>query len=209
MLESSLVERVRVRAGFAGRAETLRAVRATLMAIGERLSDDERALLAREVPGAFARALDRVAYLGDFDSEELYARVARHEAVGLGFAVEHAQIVCEVLGELMAAEPARRLRRALGVSIASLFDAHPEVPEIPRSVSAAGSTLATGRAGSGHPLSESRPDRAQASSVARGGNAHGETKLSSAQGPTQERLHETLASGRPGSTHPIAESKRH
>jgi hypothetical protein len=59
-------------------------------------------------------------------------------------------------------------------------------------------TLSEGKPGSRHPLSEARLDRAQSNSVARADEPHADTKLSSARGLTQERLHETLAVGRPG-----------
>jgi hypothetical protein len=59
-------------------------------------------------------------------------------------------------------------------------------------------TLASGRPGSRHPISDARPNRAHAHSVARSDNPHGDTKLSSSHGFTQERENETLADGRPG-----------
>jgi hypothetical protein len=64
-------------------------------------------------------------------------------------------------------------------------------------------TLAEGRPGSPHPLSEARPERAHSHSVARTDNPHGDTKLSSASGLTQEREQETLAAGHPGPDRPL------
>jgi hypothetical protein len=52
-------------------------------------------------------------------------------------------------------------------------------------------------------MSEATADRAHADSVARSDAPHEDTKLSSARGTTQERLHETLAEGRPGPRRPI------
>jgi hypothetical protein len=66
-------------------------------------------------------------------------------------------------------------------------------------------TLAEGRPGSHHPLSEARPERAHSHSVVRADNPHGDTKLSSAVGFTQEREQETLAAGHPGSDRPLSE----
>jgi hypothetical protein len=58
-------------------------------------------------------------------------------------------------------------------------------------------TVAEGHTGSNRPLSESAPERAHAHSVAKNPNPHADTKVSSSEGPTQEREDETLASGRP------------
>jgi uncharacterized protein (DUF2267 family) len=207
MNEDQLVSRVSGLGGFAGRAEAMRAIRATLLALGERLRDEERSRLARDVPPSAQSVLDRAAYAGDFDRDELYARVARHEGVDRGFAVEHAGLVCGVLGELLSDEAMVHLRKELGPSIAALFEERPPIDEVPRSRSTAGSTLASGRDGSRHPLSEARSDLAHRGSVARSENPHGDTKLSSARGLTQERTEETLATGHAGARRPIAETK--
>ncbi|HEY2509327.1 MAG TPA: DUF2267 domain-containing protein, partial [Polyangiaceae bacterium] len=71
MVEENLISRVRELGGFDGRADALRALRATLLALGERLRDDERAVLSRELPAELSLALERCAYLGDLDREEL------------------------------------------------------------------------------------------------------------------------------------------
>jgi uncharacterized protein (DUF2267 family) len=181
MQESSLVSRVRERAGFAGHAEALRAIRAVVMAVGERLHDDEREALGRTLPESLAPALGRVAYAGDFDRDAFFSRVARHEAVAMCFGVEHAEVVCQALGALLPEEELIRLRRQLGASIGALFDAPEEIPTIARTTSTAGSTLSSGRPGSRHPISESRADRAQSNSVVRTENPHGDTKVSSAR----------------------------
>lgn len=47
----------------------------------------------------------------------------------------------------------------------------------------------------------------QSESVAKSENPHADTKLSSSHGLTQEREHDTLAEGRPGSKHPLSEAK--
>jgi hypothetical protein len=44
-------------------------------------------------------------------------------------------------------------------------------------------------------------------SVAANDNPHGETKLSSSRGTTQEREHETLAEGHPGAKHPLSDAQ--
>ncbi len=81
------------------------------------------------------------------------------------------------------------------------------VPKPRGFMAASRGTLAEGRPGSAHPLSEARPERAQSQSVARADNPHGDTKLSSATGLTQEREGETLATGHLGSNRPLSERK--
>jgi hypothetical protein len=59
--------------------------------------------------------------------------------------------------------------------------------------------IASGRPGSTRPLSAANPRVLEhRHSVARNGDPHGDTKLSSARGLTQEREGETLAAARPG-----------
>jgi uncharacterized protein (DUF2267 family) len=186
----------------------MRAIRATVMAIGERLHDDERAQLARDLPDSLQEAHGRVAYAGDFDRDAFFALVARHEAVSRGFGVEHAEVVCAALGELLPTEAVERLRRELGPAIARLFEAREEPESLERSAPAAGGTVATGRPGSRHPISEGRYDNAHSQSVVRSNNPHGQTKLSSARGLTQERERETLATGHPGAARSLAEADK-
>jgi uncharacterized protein (DUF2267 family) len=158
MDEGILVGRVAELAGFHGRTDAARAIRATVIAIGERLRDDERAALGRALPGAFTTALERAAYAGDFEKSDLFARVARHGGVGPGFGAEHAQVVCQALGELLPAETLTRLRKELGPSIGELFLPPEPIPSIEREPSVTGSTLAAGRPGSRHPVSDAHVD---------------------------------------------------
>ena len=57
-------------------------------------------------------------------------------------------------------------------------------------------TLATGRAGSAHPLCDASAPAGQTHSVACNPSPHADTKLSTSSGLTQDRLRETLAEGR-------------
>lgn len=59
-----------------------------------------------------------------------------------------------------------------------------------------GHTLADGKPGSRHPLSEANPSHGQSHSVAESANPHADTKLSSSKGTTQEREKEDLAEGK-------------
>lgn len=95
---------------------------------------------------------------------------------------------------------------------AELFAPRPRAgeppPHVHRAQPSVGATLATGRPGSLHPLSEGRPDQGHSHSVARSASPHEDTKLSTSRGSTQERLGETLAEGRPGPSRPLSEEDR-
>ncbi len=132
MNEELFVSRVEQLGGFEGKAEAMRAIRATLVSLGERLQDDERSALSRALSPAFRALLERAAYAGDFDRDGLFARVARHGGLDRGRAVESAQMVCRALAASLAMEPLTRLTKELGPSIASLFAEPEPVSTLPR-----------------------------------------------------------------------------
>lgn len=184
-------------AGIPGGAAAQGAVRALLVTLGERLTDDEADALAAHLPREMARILHESEYDGDFDAGELYERVGRRESTSPSVAHEHADM-------------RRRLGRVLPDPIGSRLEPpHHGLPppHVPGSGAVPLSTLAHGRPGSRHPISESAPPLGQSSSVVKSDDPHGETKLSSGRGLTQERLRETLATGRsPQPAHPICET---
>ncbi len=197
------------RRGFRDDAAAPRILRATLAVLGERLVDDEAKALADVLPNGLARVVEDAEYDADFGTEELFARIARRAKAPHGRALETAEIVLAALGECLEPERRKRLAQALPERAAEILlgrcapDAdvppHAEAKHAPRERS-----LATGRPGSRHPLSDARPPRGHAHSVAANADPHGETKLSSARGTTQERFRETLAEGRPpGPVRPI------
>jgi hypothetical protein len=114
---------------------------------------------------------------------------------------EHVDVVLRALGEILDADVRARLRRALPEALARQLEVpeHGEPPPYGPPRSAPPHTLASGRPGSRHPLSEGAPSRGHEHSVARNSDPHAETKLSSAHGLTQERFGESLATydGRP------------
>ena len=180
--------------GFSDAADAERALRATLAALGERLTFDEARSLALALPGDATLFWQESSYDADFDVAELYERVRRREGISLGRARERVQIVLAVLGSLLPEETKKLLERKLPAEVFALFDERAE--SAPPAHRVHGHTLATGRGGSSHPVSEAAPRRAHSESVALSRNPHGDTKLSSARGLTQERLDETLATGR-------------
>ncbi len=196
----ALLEQI-IRYGGAAKADgAARALKATLATLGDRLPDEARVMLADALPQRVAKVLRAHRYGGPFDVGVLYDRVARREGVALGVAREHVQVVCRVLGELLPEQVARTLEAALPSSFAELFrrpSAGRPPPHREREVSPALNTLASGKPGSLHPLSDARPPGAHSNSVVREANPHEDTKLSSASGMTQERTDESLASGSP------------
>ena len=123
MNDHAIVGRVRDLGGFVGPVEARRAIRATLAAIGERLHDEQRAVLGGELPWSLSLAFAQSEYGGDFDRDELFERVAEHEHTDPSLAAEHARIVCGVLGVALGESAVCRLRVDLGPDIAALFDA--------------------------------------------------------------------------------------
>lgn len=208
MSAQALVERV-MSGGIPDQATAERALRAVLSTLGERLTEDEAHVLATRLPADLARVVDESDYDLDFDAGEFYERTRLREHTTPGLAREHADVVLRVVGEALG-EVSSRIVRALPADIGRQLvgpdDGEPP-PHAPPPRASHLSTLAHGRPGSAHPLSEAAPSAGHQSSVARSDDPHGETKLSSGRGLTQERLRETLATGRPPQPlHPIAET---
>ena len=192
-----------------------RAIHATLEVLGERLTADEAHALAARLPSDLEHLLDEAAYEGDFDATELYRRVwerEKREETSLGMAKEHADIVLRAVGTALDEDLCARLVRALPEPVGALLlapvrGAPPPHPHAPSKHAPAVASLAHGRPGSRHPLSEAAPRSGHAQSVARSDDPHADTKLSSSHGLTQEELGETLATGQPpGPTRPISET---
>lgn len=190
---SDLFATVEARAGI-DRHAAERAVRATLASVAEALSSDEADALSRELSPDLRPLVQRYALALPLDRNAFFEEVAARELVAVGFAVEHAECVCTVLAERMSPDLRERLQRHLPL-LASLFELRDEPPaDVPPLVH--GSTLASGRPGSRHPLCEARPERAQAHSVARNDNPHAETKLSSSRGVAEDREGRTIATAK-------------
>lgn len=206
--EETVVEQLLESAPFASASEARSALRATLGALRAGLLDEEAEALALELDAPWAAPLRTGSYEGPLAPEEFWRLAAFHEERRLPIAVEHAQVVCRVLGGLIGPLARQRLRQQLPW-LARELEAPPaaEAPlaaEHLRTAPAPEHTLAAGRPGSSRPLSEARPtssrplsearpERAHAHSVARSDDPHADSKLSSARGLTQEREAESLA----------------
>jgi uncharacterized protein (DUF2267 family) len=204
MTHDELLEEVAAHAGLSSPIEAERALAAVLGMLAGRLSHAEAEALAEALPAALGAPLRAGRYHGELDRDEWIAHVARREGTTRGFAVEHTLSVCQVLAEALPPEVLERVRRALPGPLAALFTPSPvgRAPVVERPAHS-GHTLAEGRPGSLHPLSEAARESAHSQSVVRAVNPHADTKLSTSRGLTQEREAESLATGRPGSSRPL------
>lgn len=207
--KEDLLERIVQLAGLDTTQEASAALRATLTALGERLLDEDRDIVAGALPPELGVILRSAKFRGSFDVADFFDRVRRSEGVSLGFAREHAEVVCRAVAEALEEEARLRMEGALPDSFAELFrvplPSEPP-PAHPLGQSERHHTLATGRPGTRHPVSESRAEVAQAHSVVREANPHAETKVSSARGLTQEQVGESLASAQPDSRRTISKA---
>jgi len=175
-----------------------------LTALRRQLGSPEAEALADELPAELATALRHGSYAG---GDDLVASVAAIEQVSAAEAVEHVACVGRALAELLPTDLLARLRRTLPVHSAKLLE--PSAPATDEVYAHPGrATLAEGRPGSRHPLSEARPSTAQADSLVVSDDPHADTKLSSSRGLTQERERESIAVGRPGARRSLADPTR-
>lgn len=195
-----------------GQAE--RAVETALEVLGSHLPDAHTEQVARRLPEPIAQFLRRKRYESDVLPDEFYREIARLEGVPIGFAREHAQVVCQVLSEAVGVEGRQHLRVHLPREMAELFTPRrsSSFPPPPAHVHphfvepGAGRTLAAGRPGSLNPL-YAATSLGHRGSIACSDDPHAATKLSSAHGLSAEQHQETLASGRPGSKQSLSDAK--
>ncbi|HVJ94701.1 MAG TPA: DUF2267 domain-containing protein [Labilithrix sp.] len=196
---ATLVERV-IHDGLPDAISAKLAVMATLRVLGESLTEDEARALTAALASDLADIVTRSEYETDFDSAEFYERARRRMNVAPVAAREGVDIVMRSLGDMLDDTLRVRLARALPHPVGErLFrSSFGEPPPHPAPIRAAShATLASGKPGSRHPLSEAAPKAAQTHSVALSEEPHRDTKLSSSEGLTQERLDDSLAKGRP------------
>jgi uncharacterized protein (DUF2267 family) len=194
-------------AGIPERRLAERVVRATVAVLGERLTTEEAQTLRRALPDDLGRILERSEYDSDFAAAEFYERVRRRADTTPGIARESVDVVLRSIGSTLEAGASRRLARVLPENLGRQLTPREVGAPPPHAAAPHGrlTTLASGRPGSRHPLSEAALPTGQTHSVAANPNPHAETKLSTSRGLTQERLRETLATGHPpGPERPIA-----
>ncbi len=99
MRYGEFIDRVQERARLDSWSEALRAIEATLKTLGERLTDEEAAHLADQLPPAIGRFLTVVDTNKDFGLETFYEQVSQRESIGQPISREHARAVISVLEE--------------------------------------------------------------------------------------------------------------
>jgi hypothetical protein len=205
--EADLVHRMREAAPFGSDDQAKAALWSTLELVASGLTTSERDALARALPPSFTAAVGRAAMLTPSTDGGRLERIAERGGAAAGRAVEAAEVACSVIGQSVPASVRAWLAAALP-DLARFFEprAAPEPPPVhvghPPSVP---HDLAEGRPGSRHPLADANPlERAHRHSVARSDDPHGDSKLSSARGLSQERAGQTLATGEPGSSRPLS-----
>jgi uncharacterized protein (DUF2267 family) len=176
------IEGLRDSGGFASRAAAEAAARATLEALVARLLPAEREWLTAALPERLAAGLGTGRGGGPIDVDAIVKEVATREGVTAGTAKEHVEVVLAAVAARLDGEARAHLERALPPGLLAPLPVAAAPPaEPPARAPTESHTLASGRPGSEHPLSESRPQGAQANSVA-DENPHGDTKLSSSRG---------------------------
>lgn len=192
-------------AGHAGISveRTERVTRIVLSGLGSYLPPATRQWIADELPPPLRRMLEEASGAAAM----IERRVLDAGDITAGRARELIASVCRVVAEALSTDAVIALRAAVPASFAALLVAPTPGLVTRPPESHHNPTLATGRPGSAHPISEAGPRTGQVGSVSED-NPHGETKLSSSPGMTQERRHETFAEGHPGYEHPLASPRR-
>ncbi len=201
--EAQFLSMVAARCPGLSEAEAARVAEAVMDALGEMLALDEAALLARTVPTRYGELITAAARRskgeGEGDERKLVLGVAWRENVRASEALEHITAVCAVISEALSPDARAKLGADLPARIGQLFERRQRGPtphRERRDSSAPPNNLATGRPTSIRPISEAKPERAHTESVARSDDPHRDTKLSEAEGLTQERLDESMSTTR-------------
>jgi len=213
MDQTQFVQEVSVRAVLPLEGQAEGAIQVTLEMLGKHLPTAHAAQVARRLPEDIAQFLRNSRYENDVEPDQFYREVAERAGIPVGFAREHAQVVCQVLAEAVGVEGRQHLRVDVPRAMAELFTPrrtssppppphfHPHLVEPGQ-----GHTLASGRPGSTNPVSEAI-SAAHLHSIARSDDPHADTKVSSAEGLSAEQHHETLATGRPGSKRALSDAR--
>lgn len=201
MDEAALLEKVRSFSGSRSRQAT-HALAVTLATVCSCLDGSTRRALVQGLGPLLVRGVDFDAPPRELEAAAFYARVATLAHLPLGRAVEATQAALEALACLGSDELLTRVRKQLHPSVAERMvqperdaEAPAHVRHHPPAEHKRGPTLSTGRPGAAHPLAESGRELAHSQSVVASKEPHGDTKLSSARGITQEQDDRTLAEG--------------
>ncbi len=212
MNQEQFVEQVALRAVLPLEGQAEGAIEVTLETLGRHLPDPHAAEVARHLPQPIAQFLRRERFQNNVEPDEFYREIAMRAGVPVGFAREHAQVVCQVLAEAVGVEGRQHLHVHLPPAMAELFTPRRSSSPPPAHVHphlvqpGEGHTLASGRPGSTNPV-YAAVSAGHRDSIARSDDPHAGTKISSAHGLSAEQHHETLASGKPGSKRSLSDAR--
>lgn len=136
-----------------------RSIESTIRVLGQRLRPLEKDMLAKLLPDRLARELIHQGYDAPFSVHDFYVRVAEDTGLRLGFAKEHAEVICEIIAEILDDESYEALYQALPTEWMRLMTPYysSRSSRTQRQRNAYNSfrrTLASGRGGSTNPLYE-------------------------------------------------------
>jgi uncharacterized protein (DUF2267 family) len=104
MQTQEFVGQVQAKAHLSNLDDALRATRATLQTLAERLGADEARHLGAQLPQEIQRYLDQPDAAPErFSSDVFLERVSKREAVDLPVSVHHARVVLDVLQQAVSA----------------------------------------------------------------------------------------------------------
>lgn len=183
-------------AGLQGDDEALDAARVTLRALGARIDANARAAIEQVLPAALRSELHAQAQ-AEPSLQALAASVGAERKVALGPALEQAEAVCRAIALELDDDAQQRLQRRIAEEFAPLF-ARPREEHAPthpahihRRSDQTPRSLARGKPGSRHPLSEAAPDRAQSGSIAHWDGSRDDRTLGGYRADAEQRADET------------------
>lgn len=183
---AALLAEVQRRTGISTQDEASHVLDAVVDALGELLTGDEARAVAPHLGARLSRLLEAGAgrHSASSDVAALVDGVAWRENVAEGVALEHATAVCDAIMQALPAEARTKLQRDLPKEVIAFLErgradgiVHRREPPKPEVLT---HSLAQGRPGGAHPVSESKPVTAHSESVALTDNPHADRKISSA-----------------------------
>lgn len=126
MQYEEFVEEVQHRARLGSRGDAVRAIRATLETLAERLPTEEANHLAAQLPPAIGSHLQDSNGSERFTLNHFFERVAQREPADLADAVHHARAVISVLNEAVSAGQFEQVRNILPDEFNPLFESGSE-----------------------------------------------------------------------------------
>jgi uncharacterized protein (DUF2267 family) len=116
------VGQVHARAKMASLDEAVKAIRATLHTLAERISDGEAEHLAAQLPEEIGAYLKMADGTESFDLDTFFTRVAAREPIDLPDAAYHVRVVMEVLEEAVTPGEMADVRAQLPATYAPIFE---------------------------------------------------------------------------------------